>query len=129
MAWDDWVKEYAKCDHCGKIGHIRPHCPKHLAQIESGEIQRPPRTPKRNLQRGARKPIGPKHKGNDRKAQALLSVFKAIYGQESSDSEDGDDDSGNDHEKEDVNGDEDNNDDTDGDKQTFLSMIGSSLKD
>ena len=127
MSWDDWVKEYAKCDHCGKIGHIRPHCPKYLAQIESGEIQLPPRTPKRNLQRGARKPMGPKYKGNDRKAQALLSVFKAIYGQDSSDSEDEED--GGDDEKDNDNNEEDNNDHTDEDKQTFLSMIGSSLKE
>ena len=39
MSWDAWVKEYAECDHCGQKGHIRPHCPKYLAQIESGEIQ------------------------------------------------------------------------------------------
>lgn len=123
MSWDAWVKEYAKCDHCGQKGHIRPHCPKYLAQIESGEIQRPPpRTPRRNFPRDARKP---NYKGKDRKAQALLSAFKAIYGQDSSDSEDDDDNTDDDDNKEE----EDNNDHTEDDKATFLSMVGSSLKD
>jgi hypothetical protein len=129
MAWDDWVKEYAKCVHCGKIGHIRPHCPKYLAQIESGEIQRPPRTPKRNLQRGACKLNGPKYKGGDRKAQALLSAFNAIYGQDSSSDSDHKDDGGDDHEQDNVTNEDESNSHIDEDRQTFLSMIGSSLKD
>jgi hypothetical protein len=41
MPWNEWVKKYAKCDHCGGMGHICPTCKKYLAQIESGEIKRP----------------------------------------------------------------------------------------
>jgi hypothetical protein len=41
LPWDEWVKKYAKCAHCGEIGHIRPKCRKYLAQTESGEIKHP----------------------------------------------------------------------------------------
>ena len=41
IPWDDWVKLYAKCHHCGAKGHIRPHCPDYLKKLESGEIKRP----------------------------------------------------------------------------------------
>jgi hypothetical protein len=126
MAWDDWVKEYAKCVHCGKIGHIRPHCPKYLAQIESGEIQRTTRAPTRNLQRGARKL---NNKKGDRKAQALLSAFNAIYGLGSDSESDHEDDGGDDNEHDTVANEEEGNNQVDEDRQTFLSMIGSSLKD
>jgi hypothetical protein len=30
MPWEEWVKLYAKCHHCGEKGHIRPDCPKYL---------------------------------------------------------------------------------------------------
>jgi hypothetical protein len=38
MPWEEWVKLYAKCHHCGEKGHIRPDCPKYLQQIKSGKI-------------------------------------------------------------------------------------------
>jgi hypothetical protein len=41
--WDEWVKLYAKCHHCGEKGHIRPDCPKYLQQIKSGKIVRGPK--------------------------------------------------------------------------------------
>ncbi len=71
--------------HCGEKGHICPTCPKYLAQIESGEIQRPVRaTP------AGGKPANPKYKVKDCRARALLSVFQAFYGDDSDsgDSED-----------------------------------------
>ena len=43
MPWDEWVKLYAKCHHCGEKGHIRPDCPKYLQQIKSGKIVRGPK--------------------------------------------------------------------------------------
>jgi hypothetical protein len=38
MPWEEWVKLYAKCHHCGVKGHIHPDCPKYLQQIKSGKI-------------------------------------------------------------------------------------------
>jgi hypothetical protein len=43
MPWDEWVKLYAKCHHCGEKGHIRPDCPKYLQQIKSGKMVRGPK--------------------------------------------------------------------------------------
>ena len=126
MSWDEWVKKYAKCIHCGEMGHIRPTCPKYLAQIESGEIQRPIKTPTRDNQRDVRKPAGQRYKVQDRKAKALLSVFQAFYGG-NSDSENDDDEAGQDEKEEREQENVDNHDDDE--LHGFLSMIGSSLKD
>jgi hypothetical protein len=30
IPWNEWVKLYAKCHHCGAKGHIHPHCPDYL---------------------------------------------------------------------------------------------------
>jgi hypothetical protein len=38
MPWEELVKLYAKCHHCGEKGHIHPDCPKYLQQIKSGKI-------------------------------------------------------------------------------------------
>jgi hypothetical protein len=38
LPWEEWVKLYATCHHCGEKGHIHPMCPKYLAAIQSGEI-------------------------------------------------------------------------------------------
>ena len=118
LPWDEWVKKYAKCVHCGVEGHIRPTCPKYLAQIESGEIQRPVRvTP------AGGKPANPKYKVKDRRARALLSVFQAFYGD---DSDSGDsEDNGAGGEDQDKNADENENSDDIDDIHGFLSMIGS----
>jgi hypothetical protein len=43
MLWDEWVKLYAKCHHCGEKDHICPDCPKYLQQVKSGEIVRGPK--------------------------------------------------------------------------------------
>ena len=80
MSWDDWVRKHAVCVHCGDKGHIRPTCPKYLTQIESGEIQRPAKTPTRDNQHDIRKNAGQRYKVKDHKAKALFSVFQAIYG-------------------------------------------------
>jgi hypothetical protein len=84
IPWEEWVKLYAKCHHCGK-NHIRPHCPKYLQQIKSGEIKHlakhvcpspcglpiacPPNNcavPWRNLLK-------------DPKAKEFLSAFQALF--------------------------------------------------
>jgi hypothetical protein len=39
IPWDEWVKLYAKCQHCGKQGHVRPECPAYLKKIKTGEIK------------------------------------------------------------------------------------------
>jgi hypothetical protein len=41
LPWDEWIKKYAKCAHCGEIGLIHPKCHKYPAQVESVEIKRP----------------------------------------------------------------------------------------
>ena len=125
MSWDDWVKKHAICVHCGEKGHIRPTCLKYLAQIESGEIQRPVKTPNWDNHRDIRKPTGQGCKVQDCKAKALLSVFQAIYGG-NSDSDNNDKDTGDDNKGEDTVQDDENNDDN---LRGILSMIGSSLKD
>ncbi len=38
VPWEEWVEIHAVCHHCGEKGHIRPKCPKYLADIESGKI-------------------------------------------------------------------------------------------
>jgi hypothetical protein len=43
IPWDEWVKLYAKCHHCGEKGHIRPDCSKYLQQIKSGKMLRGPK--------------------------------------------------------------------------------------
>jgi hypothetical protein len=37
----EWVKT-AKCQHCGKTGHIRPMCPQYIDDIKTGKVVRPP---------------------------------------------------------------------------------------
>jgi len=40
ILWDEWVKIHGVCHYCGEKGHIRPKCPKYLADIASGKINR-----------------------------------------------------------------------------------------
>ena len=131
LPWDEWVKKYAKCNHCGEIGHIRPTCSKYLAAIESGQIKRPDKKASRDLGRrpktreGAHTPRRDFLK--DPKARAFLSAFKSMM----FDSDDSGDEGGNNDKEatqEDHNDAEDAHDDDDDDLQGFLSMIGS-LKD
>ena len=49
LPWEEWVRKYAICNHCGEVGHIRPTCSKYLAAIESGQIKRPDKKPVRDL--------------------------------------------------------------------------------
>jgi hypothetical protein len=55
IPWEEWVKKFAKCHHCGKQGHIRPNCPDYLQKVASGEITRVsgnrPRYPQRRSPR------------------------------------------------------------------------------
>jgi hypothetical protein len=38
LPWEEWVKLYATCRHCGEKEHIYPMCSKYLAAIQSIEI-------------------------------------------------------------------------------------------
>ena len=40
IPWDEWIKTNGVCHFCGEKGHIRPKCPKYLADIASGRIKR-----------------------------------------------------------------------------------------
>ena len=127
MPWDEWVKKHAKCVHCGEKGHIRPTCPKYLAQIESGEIQCPVKANPRANPNG--KPTAsPKYKMKDRKARALLSVFQAFYGGDSDSNDSDEEDNGAQEQEDQIETTDVDNDDNE-DIHGFLSMIGSSLKD
>ncbi len=103
MPWDEWVKPYAKCHHCGEKGHIRPDCPKYLQQIKSGEIvrgpkhQRPgPRGPPLSRPPGCGPPRPPGHAEPRRdfmkepKAKAFLSAFQALFTNDENDNEEED---------------------------------------
>jgi hypothetical protein len=39
IPWDEWVKLYAKCHHCGEKGHIHPNCPDYFKKIKNGEVK------------------------------------------------------------------------------------------
>jgi hypothetical protein len=122
MPWDEWVKKYAKCNHCGEIGHTQPKCEKYLAQIESGKIKRPKKGPSRDLLRkgGARQK---KNYLQDPKARAFFSAFHALFSEET------------DNDVDDGKGDADDQafemqeEITDKDITSFLLMVGGSLKD
>ncbi len=125
LPFDEWAKLFATCHHCGKKGHIRPHCPDYIAKVKSGKIKLPYR---RN---GARpnKPNGiPKARrdfSKDPKAKAFwVAAFKAMFG---------DDDEGDKNENNVPSADEDqanttdekDNKNADEDMRSFLSIVGS----
>jgi hypothetical protein len=128
LPWDEWVRKYAKCTHCGKIGHIRPQCPLYLDAIASGAIKRPEYKPKGGdrcaLKKGG--PNTPRHNFlKNPKAKAFLSAFKSFM----NDSDNSDEDNDDNKEETAVDGDEDKvEEEDDKDLRGFLSMIGS-LKD
>mgnify|MGYP000857990977 CR=1 FL=1 len=129
LPWEEWVKKYAKCNHCGEIGHIRPTCSKYLAAIESGQIKRPDKATVRDLSRRPKTKDGahtPRRNFlKDPKAKAFLSAFKSMM----FDSDDSGDEGDNTESNQDANDElESVHDDDDDDLQGFLSMIGS-LKD
>jgi hypothetical protein len=88
LPWEEKVKLYATCHHCGEKGHIHPMCPRYLAAIQSGEIN--PKNPC-NIQDMRKKPpirqlpgkIGnrkqPPQHFKDPEAKAFLSAFQALF--------------------------------------------------
>ncbi len=135
MPWDEWVKLYAKCHHCGEKGHIHPDCPKYLQQIKSGKIvcgpkhQRSgPRGPPLSCPSGCGPPrppgcAEPWHDFmKEPKAKAFLSAFQALFTNDEINNEE--EDKSNDKQ----DGDADNNQGVDDDVRAFLSLAGS-LKD
>jgi hypothetical protein len=40
LPWDEWVKLYAKCHHCGDKGHIHPQFPDYIKKVRLGKIKR-----------------------------------------------------------------------------------------
>ncbi len=135
MPWDEWVKLYAKCHHCGEKDHIRPDCPKYLQQINSGKIVRGPKYqrsgphgPPLSCPPGREPPRSPGHAEPPRdfmkepKAKAFLSAFQALFTNDKNNNEE--EDESNDEQ----DGDADNNQGVDDDVRVFLSLAGS-LKD
>jgi hypothetical protein len=122
IPWDEWVKLYAKCHHCGKKGHIRPNCPDYLKKIENGEVKRP-FPPHRSQPRPnycGVIPQGCQQKfSKDPKMKAFLSAFNALF--------DGNDDSN----KAGGNNDKSNHNDKDDDEEmddniyNFFAKVGS----
>jgi hypothetical protein len=119
IPWDDWVKLYAKCHHCGAKGHIRPHCPDYLKKLESGEIKRPFR-PSINQPRPTNRGVPQPHRQNvmkDPKMKASLSAFNALFNEKAS--KEGDEENSqsdvDDHAEEDI----------DDDVYNFLAKVGS----
>jgi len=129
LPWEEWVKKYAKCNHCGEIGHIRPNCSKYLAAIESGEIKRPDKQPVRDLGRRPKTRDGaytPRRNFlKDPKAKAFLSAFKSMMFDSDDSGDEGDDKESNQDDNDESGSVHDDDED---DLQGFLSMIGS-LKD
>lgn len=131
MPWDEWVRKYAKCTHCGKKGHIRPDCPVYLEAIASGALKKPDYRPKRGDPKRGDQRSPPKRESprrnflKDPKAKAFLSAFKSMM----FDSDESGDEGDNTESNQDVNDESESvHDDDDDDLQGFLSMIGS-LKD
>ena len=127
IPWEEWVKKFAKCHHCGKQGHIRPNCPNYLQKVASGEITRVsgnrPRYPQRRSPWENRNDPPRRRDKNflkNPKAKAFLSAFQALFCEDS-----GDDEDANEVPKDN----EDDHEDGDNDLHTFLSMVGSSLKE
>ena len=126
MPWEEWVRKYAVCTHCGTKGHIRPACPLYLEAIASGEIKKP-EYKKGGDRRAPKKPGTPtprRHFMKDPKAKAFLSAFKTFMCA----SDDSDEDSNATNDNRTANDDNAHEDNGDEDLQGFLSMIGS-LKD
>ncbi len=112
IPWNEWVKLYLKCHHCGVKRHIRPHCPDYLKKINSGEIKRPLRPHKSQLR--------PTNHGvpqarrqnfaNNQKMKAFLTAFNALFERSvKTDSTEGDDNAsqsdGGEHAKEELDND------------------------
>ena len=129
IPWDEWVKKFAKCHHCGEKGHIRPHFPDYLKKVASGEIKcnvgsnRPNvRSPQACSPKDPGTHPPPRTNNNflkNPKAKAFLSAFQALFNDKNDDND----------AKEDSNSQEDELKVDNEDLHSFLSMIGSSLKE
>ena len=132
MPWDEWVKLYAKCHHCGEKGHIRPDCPKYLQQIKSGKIVRGPKHQSPGPcgpplscppSCGPPRPPGCAEPWRDfmkePKAKAFLLAFQAFFTNDKNNNEE--EDESNDKQ----DGDADNDQEVDDDVRAFLSLVGS----
>ena len=135
MPWDEWVKLYAKCHHCGEKGHIHPDCPKYLQQIKSGKIVRGPKHqrpghcgPPLSHPPSCGPPCPPGCAEprcdfmKEPKAKAFLSAFQALFTNDENDNEEADESNYK------QDGDADNDEEVDDDVRAFLSLVGS-LKD
>jgi hypothetical protein len=125
LPFDEWVKLFAKCYHCGEKGHIHPHCPDYAAKVKSGKIKQPYR------QNGARPnkpngiPKGCQDFSKDPKATAFwVAAFEAMFG----DDDEGDENENNvpstDEDQANATDDKDNKN-ADKDMRSFLLMVGS----
>jgi hypothetical protein len=115
IPWDEWVKIHSVCHYCGEKGHIRPKCPKYLADIASGKIKRNDlrdntRTGSRTPGNGAKQRFNEKYK-NSPKFKTLMAAFQAW-------STDDNDDNKNEDEEQ-VEAPQDNNADKDDDEEAF----------
>ncbi len=122
IPWDEWVKLYAKCHHCGGKGHIRPNCPDYLKKIENGEVKRPFR-PHRNQPHPNYRGVVPQGRqqkfSKDPKMKAFLLVFNALFdGNDDLHKADGDKDDSNHNDK-------DDDDEMDDDVYNVLAKVGS----
>jgi hypothetical protein len=82
LTWDEWVKKYAKCHHCGEQGHICPNCPIYLDKIKSSKIKRggmyaSPRGLPKACHPGC--PLQRRDFMKDPKAKAFSSAFQALF--------------------------------------------------
>jgi hypothetical protein len=116
LPFDEWVSH-----HCGKKGHIHPHCPKYIEQVKSGQIKIP--TKQRPSPRGPcaahppGRPTAQRPYIKDPKAKAFLSAFQALFTKEDKEEEEDTERNNN------VNA-TDNNKDKE-DMHNFFSMVGS----
>jgi hypothetical protein len=121
LPFDEWVKLHATCHHCGEKGHIRPHCPKYIKQVKSGQIKIPPKQcPSPCGPYAARTPGRPTAQRpymKDPKAKAFVSAFQALFTKE--DKEEEEDTERND----DIDATNDNEDKKD--MHNFFLMVGS----
>jgi hypothetical protein len=82
LPWDEWVKKYAKCHHCGEQGHICPNCPIYLDKIKSRKIKRGGTHPSPRGLPKSHPPGRPAQQCNfmkDPKAKAFLSAFQTLF--------------------------------------------------
>jgi hypothetical protein len=115
IPWDEWVKIHGVCHYCGEKGHIRPKCPKYLADIASGKIKRNDirdntRAGSRTPGNGGKQRFNKKNK-NSQKFKTLMAAFQAWS------TNDNDDDKNENEEQ--VEAPQENDADKDDDEEAF----------